>query len=76
MVIAAVGIGANRWRFKTYAETPGEEAWYVPPYYRKSGSKRGNRSHLVPLVGWGAEAVRKLDRLCGHHFHSCRPRLR
>ncbi len=23
----------------------------------------GNRSHLVPLVGWGAEAVRKLDRL-------------
>src|SRR5664279_1010595 len=41
-------IGANRWRFKTYAETPGEEAWYVPPYYRKSGSKRGNRSHLVP----------------------------
>jgi hypothetical protein len=44
-------IGANRWRFKTYAETPGEEAWYVPPYYRKSGSKRGNRSHLVPLVG-------------------------
>jgi hypothetical protein len=56
-------IGANRWRFKTYAETPDEEAWYVPPYYRKSGSKRGNRSHLVPLVGWGAEAVRKLDRL-------------
>jgi hypothetical protein len=56
-------IGANRWRFKTYAETPDEEAWFVPPYYRKSGSKRGNRSHLVPLVGWGAEAVRKLDRL-------------
>ena len=56
-------IGANRWRFKTYAETPDEEAWFVPPYYRKSGSKRGNRSHLVPLVSWGAEAVRKLDRL-------------
>ena len=56
-------IGANRWRFKTYAETPDEEARYVPPYYRKSGSKRGNRSHLVPVVGWGAEAVRKLDRL-------------
>jgi hypothetical protein len=56
-------IGANRWRFKTYAETPGDEAWYVPPYFRKSGSKRGNRSHLVPLVGWGAEAVRKLDLL-------------
>jgi hypothetical protein len=56
-------IGANRWRFKSYAETPDKEAWFVPPYYRKSGSKRGNRSHLVPLVGWGAEAVRKLDRL-------------
>jgi integrase len=56
-------IGANRWRFKSYAETPDEEAWFVPPYFRKSGSKRGNRSHLVPLVGWGAEAVRKLDRL-------------
>ena len=43
-------IGANRWRFKTYAETPDEEAWFVPPYYRKSGSKRGNRSHLVPVA--------------------------
>jgi hypothetical protein len=56
-------IGANRWRFKRYPETPDEEAWFVPPYYRKSGSKRGNRSHLVPLVSWGAEAVRILDRL-------------
>ena len=72
-------IGANRWRFKTYAETPGEEAWYVPPYFRKSGSKRGNRSHLVPLVGWGAEAVRKLDLLSdgdnpGWLFPGRRPR--
>jgi len=72
-------IGANRWRFKTYAETPGEQAWYVPPYFRKSGSKRGNRSHLVPLVGWGAEAVRKLDLLSdgdnpGWLFPGRRPR--
>src|ERR1035437_1063797 len=72
-------VGANRWRFKTYAETPGEEAWYVPPYFRKSSSKRGNRSHLVPLVGWGADAVRKLDLLSdgdnpGWFFPGRRPR--
>lgn len=56
-------IGANRWRFRTYNEAPGEQAWFIPPYFRKSGSKRGNRSHLVPLVEWGADAVRRLDLL-------------
>ena len=55
--------GASRWRFKTYAETGAEAAWYVPPYFRKSGSKRGRRSHLVPCVGFAAAAVERLDRL-------------
>jgi hypothetical protein len=61
VVIAAVGIGANRWRFKTYAETPGEEAWYVPPYYRKSGSKRGNRERVPQFVRW-REQLRRAQR--------------
>lgn len=72
-------LGANRWRFRTYVEAPGEQAWFIPPYFRKTGSKRGNRSHLVPLVGWGAEAVRRLDLLAdgdnpGWLFPPHRPR--
>ena len=55
--------GANTWRFRSYAEAPDEEVWFVPPFFRKSGSARGNKSHLVPILSWGAEAVRKLDRL-------------
>jgi integrase len=56
-------VGAGRNRFKRYVETPDEEAWYIPPYWRKSGSKRGQRYHLVPVVGWGAKAVFELDKL-------------
>jgi hypothetical protein len=56
-------IGAARNRFKRYPEVPDEEAWYVPPYWRKSGSKRGKRYHLVPIVSWGAKAVHELDKL-------------
>jgi hypothetical protein len=56
-------IGAARNRFKRYPETPDEEAWYVPPYWRKSGSKRGDRYHLVPVMSWGAKAVYELDKL-------------
>ena len=56
-------IGAARNRFKRYPEVPDEEAWYVPPYWRKSGSKRGKRYHLVPIVSWGAKAVYELDKL-------------
>jgi hypothetical protein len=55
--------GANRWRFRTYAEVNSEAAWYVPPYFRKSGTKRGTRSHLVPCVGWVSDVVERLDRL-------------
>lgn len=55
--------GANRWRFRNYAEANSEVAWYVPPYFRKSGTKRGRRSHLVPCVGFAAQAQERLDRL-------------
>jgi integrase len=55
--------GANRWRFRTYAEANDECAWYVPPYFRKSGTKRGRRSHLVPCVGFAAHAQERLDRM-------------
>jgi hypothetical protein len=56
-------VGATRTRFKRYAEIPDEEAWYVPSYWRKTRSKAGSRSHLVPIVGFGATAVRELDQL-------------
>jgi hypothetical protein len=55
--------GANRWRFRTYPEANDECAWYVPPYFRKSGTKRGRRSHLVPCVAFAAHAADRLDRL-------------
>jgi integrase len=55
--------GASRWRFKTYPEANDECAWYVPPFFRRSGSKRGKRSHLVPVIGFAAHAQEKLDRL-------------
>lgn len=55
--------GANRWRFRTYPEADDECAWYVPPYFRKSGTKRGRRSHLVPCVGFAARAAERLDRM-------------
>lgn len=55
--------GANRWRFRTYPEANDECAWYVPPYFRKSGTKRGRRSHLVPCIGFAAHAQERLDRM-------------
>jgi hypothetical protein len=58
--------GANRWRFRTYQEVNSECAWYVPPYFRKSGTKRGRRSHLVPVVGFAADAAERLDRLADY----------
>lgn len=36
-------------------------AWWIPPYFRKSGSKRGKKFHLVPVEGFGVDAVRRLD---------------
>ena len=55
-------IGATWQRFKDAGEH--EQAWYVPPYFRKSGSKRGSKSHLVPIVSWVDPVVRQLIRMC------------
>lgn len=55
--------GAHRMRFRNYREANDECAWYVPPYFRKSGTKRGKRSHLVPVIGFAAAAQARLDRL-------------
>ena len=51
---------AGRFHFK---DTPTDQIWTIPPYFRKSGSKRGDTYHLVPVVGFGLDAVRKLDIL-------------
>jgi hypothetical protein len=56
-------VTSTRWRFKEFPDTV-EQLWGVPPYFRKSGSKRGSTFHLVPCVSWCADVVRKLDRLC------------
>ncbi|MDB6165998.1 MAG: hypothetical protein JWQ83_1138 [Lacunisphaera sp.] len=55
--------GAHDNRLRAIEEAPGEHAWLVPPYFRKSGTKRGRRSHLVPVVGFAAEAVTRLEAL-------------
>lgn len=55
--------GASRWRFKTLTESNDESTWFVPPYFRKSGTKRGSRSHLVPVVGFACHAQERLCRL-------------
>ena len=35
--------------------------WSMAPYFRKSAAKKRSRnSHLVPLVGWGAAAARRV----------------
>ena len=57
-------IGASRFRFIDYPETPNEVAWFIPAFWRKTRKEGTERAHLVPIMGWGAEAVRKLDRLC------------
>ncbi|EIG62925.1 hypothetical protein Bra1253DRAFT_07870 [Bradyrhizobium sp. WSM1253] len=45
-------------------EAVGDEAmWLVPPYFRKSGTKRGSRAHLVPCIGFTATAVARLEQL-------------
>jgi hypothetical protein len=54
---------ASRWRFKAFPGVEGEHAWYIPPAFRKSGSKRGKTYHLVPVVGWCNDVLRRLDRL-------------
>ncbi|SNT31747.1 hypothetical protein SAMN05216374_3124 [Tardiphaga sp. OK246] len=55
--------GAHDSRFRTMPMYTSEHAWLIPPYFRKSGTKRGRRSHLVPVVGFAAEAVTRLEAL-------------
>jgi hypothetical protein len=55
-------VGASGRRIITYDETPSERAWFVPPYFRKT-RKGGSRSHLVPVLGFGATAVDALAKL-------------
>jgi hypothetical protein len=50
-------------RFRAFADTS-EQLWMVPPYFRKSGSKRGSTFHLVPCVSWCSGVVTKLSKLC------------
>ncbi|MDB5502992.1 MAG: hypothetical protein JWR89_2894 [Tardiphaga sp.] len=44
-------------------ESNSEHAWLIPPYFRKSGTKRGKRFHLVPVVGFAAVAATRLKAL-------------
>lgn len=53
-------MSAHSSRFHSFGAL-NEEAWYVPPWSRKSGADK--KSHLVPCVGWGAQVVRELSRL-------------
>jgi hypothetical protein len=52
--------GANRWRFK---EHDGARAWHMPPFFRKTGRKKGKRSHIIPIEGFAADALARLDPL-------------
>jgi integrase len=53
-------LSAHSSRFKSFPDI-NEEAWYVPPWSRKSGADK--RSHVVPCVGFVAQVVRDLDKL-------------
>jgi len=50
--------GAHSKRFVSHQD---EQAWYVPPWSRKSGADE--KSHLVPVVGWAADVVLALDKM-------------
>ena len=50
-------MGATTDRFRRYPTAPDEQAWYVAPFFRKTRTKRGSKSHLVPVLSFGAEAV-------------------
>lgn len=55
--------GANLADFQTIGD---EILWEMRPYFRKpSNKKRGSGRHLVPLVGFAAEAVKTLAGLAG-----------
>jgi hypothetical protein len=54
-------VGARLADFQSFDD---EELWAMPPYFRKTARKRRSQSrHLVPLVGFAVEAVRRLDAL-------------
>jgi hypothetical protein len=55
-------IGADSRRIFTFDEVPDERVWFVPPFFRKT-RKKGSRSHLVPLVGFGVTAHDRLAEL-------------
>jgi Arm DNA-binding domain len=55
--------GSNSGHFQTFDD---EELWGMRPYFRKPAQKKRSRGrHLVPAIGFAAEAVRRLDRLAG-----------
>jgi len=55
-------MGATTDRFRRYPTAPDEQAWYVAPFFRKTRTKRGSKSHLVPVLSFGAEAVLAQER--------------
>lgn len=68
-------MGASTDRFRRYPTAPDEQAWFVAPYFRKTRSKRGAKSHLVPVLGFGADAVAAQDKIAGDSrwlFHNGR----
>ena len=56
-------VGARVADFQSFGS---EELWAMPPYFRKTARKRRSQSrHLVPLLGFAAEAARRLDARAG-----------
>lgn len=55
--------GSNRDHFQSFDD---EELWAMRPYFRKPAKKKRSRGrHLVPVVGFAAQAARRLDILAG-----------
>jgi hypothetical protein len=51
---------------RDFCDFDDEVLWSMAPYFRKSAAKKRSRnSHLVPLVGCGAAAARRLDKAAG-----------
>lgn len=53
--------GANSADF--HEQTDDEVLWRIPPYFRKSGTARGENTHSVPCIGFAAAAARRLEVL-------------
>ena len=55
--------GANTADFQSFDD---EWLWVMPPYFRKTARKKRSRGrHLVPLIGFAAQAADRLDKLAG-----------